>query len=105
MLGHEIGAENWALLSSVVATCKLNDVNPVAYLAETFGAIINGHPQSQIEELMPCPGGSGKRQAQIHRRSARRLQLFHPTGEQAHTIRFRRLVQIRWEKRVIWRDE
>ena len=32
-------------------------------------------------------------------------QLFHPNGEQAHTIRFRRLVQIRWEKRVIWRDE
>ncbi|RUW52987.1 hypothetical protein EOA32_10920 [Mesorhizobium sp. M1A.F.Ca.ET.072.01.1.1] len=32
-------------------------------------------------------------------------QLFHPTAEQAHTIRFRRLVQIRWEKRVIWRDE
>ena len=51
--GHEVGAENWALLSSVVATCKLNDVNPVAYLAETLDAIINGHPQSQIEELMP----------------------------------------------------
>jgi hypothetical protein len=32
-------------------------------------------------------------------------QLFHATGEQAHTIRFRRLVEIRWEKRVIWRDE
>lgn len=32
-------------------------------------------------------------------------QLFHPTGEQAHTISYRRLVQIRWEKRVIWRDE
>jgi hypothetical protein len=32
-------------------------------------------------------------------------QLFHPTGEQAHTIRYRRLVEIRWEKRVIWRDE
>jgi len=32
-------------------------------------------------------------------------QLFHPTGKQAHTIRYRRLVQIRWEKRVIWRDE
>nr|WP_258052443.1 transposase [Mesorhizobium sp. INR15] len=51
--GHEVGAENWALLSSIVATCKLNDVNPVAYLAETLDAIINGHPQSQIEELMP----------------------------------------------------
>ncbi|TIS49861.1 hypothetical protein [Mesorhizobium sp.] len=22
-----------------------------------------------------------------------------------HTIRFRRLVEIRWEKRVVWRDE
>jgi|TARA_R100001244_G_scaffold131892_4_gene106150 hypothetical protein len=36
-----------------VATCKLNDVNPIAYRADTFDAIINGHPQSQIEELMP----------------------------------------------------
>ena len=51
--GHEVGAENWALLASIVATCKLNDVNPVAYLAETLRAIIDGHPQSQIEELMP----------------------------------------------------
>jgi transposase len=51
--GHEIGAENWALLSSIVATCRLNDVNPVAYLAETLSAIINGLPQSQIEDLMP----------------------------------------------------
>ncbi|TPI31514.1 hypothetical protein FJ414_23435 [Mesorhizobium sp. B3-1-6] len=32
-------------------------------------------------------------------------ELFHPTGEQAHKIRFRRLVEIRWERRVIWRDE
>ncbi|EAP90275.1 MULTISPECIES: IS66 family transposase [Hyphomonadaceae] len=36
-----------------MATCKLNDVNPIAYRADTFDAIINGHPQSQIEELMP----------------------------------------------------
>ena len=27
-------------------------------------------------------------------------ELIHPTGEQAHTIRYRRLVQKRWEKRV-----
>nr|WP_231711187.1 transposase domain-containing protein [Xanthobacter dioxanivorans] len=33
--------------------CKLNEVNPVAYLAETLDAIINGYPQSRIEELMP----------------------------------------------------
>nr|BAN09747.1 probable transposase [Mesorhizobium loti NZP2037] len=51
--GHEVGAENWALLASVVATCKLSDVNPVAYIAETLQAILNGHPQSRVEELMP----------------------------------------------------
>ncbi|MDR2880508.1 MAG: IS66 family transposase, partial [Azoarcus sp.] len=34
--GHEVGAENWALLSSIVATCKLNNVNPVAYIANTL---------------------------------------------------------------------
>ena len=51
--GHEIGAENWALLASIVATCKLNDVNPVAYIAETLEAIIDGYPHSRIKDLMP----------------------------------------------------
>jgi hypothetical protein len=51
--GHEIGAENWALLASIVATCKLNDVNPAAYIAETLEAIIDSHPHSRIEDLMP----------------------------------------------------
>jgi hypothetical protein len=46
--GHEVGVENW-----VVATCKLNDVNPVAYIAATLEAILNGHSQSKIEDLMP----------------------------------------------------
>lgn len=51
--GHEVGAENWALLSSIVATCRFNDVNPVAYITETLQAILDGHPQSEIEDLMP----------------------------------------------------
>ena len=51
--GHEVGAENWAMLASIVATCKLSDVNPVAYIAATLEAILNGHPQSRIEDLMP----------------------------------------------------
>ena len=51
--GHAVGAENWALLASIVATCKLSDVNPVAYIAATLEAILNGHPQSRIEDLMP----------------------------------------------------
>jgi len=27
--GHEVSAENWATLASVIATCKMSDVNPV----------------------------------------------------------------------------
>ncbi len=51
--GHEVGAQNWALLASIVATCKMSDVNPVAYIAETLRAILDGHPRSRIEDLMP----------------------------------------------------
>jgi hypothetical protein len=51
--GNEVGAENWAMLASLVATCKMSDVNPVDYLADTLRALLDGHPKSRIEELMP----------------------------------------------------
>jgi transposase len=51
--GNEVGAENWAMLASLVATCKLSNVNPVNYIAATLRAILDGHPRSSIEELMP----------------------------------------------------
>ncbi|WP_442870080.1 transposase domain-containing protein [Bradyrhizobium sp. CCBAU 45394] len=57
--GHEVGAENWALLSSIVATCKLNDVNPVAYIAETLTAILDGPPaqRNRGPHAMEVPKG------------------------------------------------
>jgi hypothetical protein len=51
--GHEVGAENWALLASLVATCKLNGVDPAAYIAATLTRIVSSHPMSRIDELMP----------------------------------------------------
>ena len=51
--GHDVGAENWAMLASLIATCKMSDVNPTDYIAETLQAILHGHPMSRIEELMP----------------------------------------------------
>ena len=47
--GHDAGAENWATIASLVETCKLNAVEPHAYLT----AIVNGHKQSQIDDLLP----------------------------------------------------
>jgi hypothetical protein len=51
--GNEVGAENWAMLASLVATCKMSGVNPVDYLDATLRAILDGHPKSGIEDLMP----------------------------------------------------
>ena len=51
--GHEVGAENWAMLASLIATCKMSDVNRVDYITETLRALLDGHPKSRIDDLMP----------------------------------------------------
>ncbi len=51
--GHETGAQNWAILASLIETCKLNGIEPQGYLTSVLTAIVNGHKQSRIEELLP----------------------------------------------------
>ncbi len=51
--GHEAGAQNWAMLASLIETCKLNAMEPHAYIAGILTAIVNGHKQSDIEALLP----------------------------------------------------
>ncbi len=51
--GHDAGAQNWAVLASLIETCKLNSVEPHAYLTKTLSAIVNGHKQSKINDLLP----------------------------------------------------
>ena len=51
--GHDEGGRNWARLASLIATCRLNGVEPFAWLKATLTAIAQGHPQARIEELMP----------------------------------------------------
>ena len=51
--GSQGGAENWAIVASLIETCKLNNVNPQAYLTDVLTKIVNGHPNSRIDELMP----------------------------------------------------
>lgn len=51
--GHDAGAENWATIASLIETCKLNAVDPLAYLTATLTAIVNGHKQTRIGELLP----------------------------------------------------
>jgi transposase len=51
--GHDAGAENWATIASLVETCKLNSVDAQAYLTATLSAIVKGHKQGQVIELLP----------------------------------------------------
>jgi transposase len=51
--GGNEGAENWARLASLVDTCKLNRINPQIYFTDLLTRLVNGWPQSRIDELMP----------------------------------------------------
>ena len=51
--GHDAGGANWATIASLIETCKLNSIDPYAYLRATHEAITNSHPKSQIDDLMP----------------------------------------------------
>ena len=51
--GSDGGAESWAVVASLVESCKLNDVDPSAYLADTLTRIVDGHLARQIDDLLP----------------------------------------------------
>jgi transposase len=51
--GSDGGAEHWATIASLIETCKLNDVDPLAYLTDVLTRIVNGHPNSDIDQLLP----------------------------------------------------
>jgi transposase len=51
--GHDAGAQNWAMLASLIETCKLNKIKPHSYLAGVLTAIVNGHKQKHIDQLLP----------------------------------------------------
>jgi transposase len=51
--GSDGGAEHWAIIASLIETCKLLHVDPQAYLTATLTRIVNDHPNNQIDDLLP----------------------------------------------------
>ena len=51
--GSDGGAEHWAVIASLIETCKLLGVEPHGYLADVITRIVNGHPQSRLDDLLP----------------------------------------------------
>ncbi len=51
--GHDEGGNAWGRIASLIATAKVNDVEPFAYLKATLEAIASGHPANRIDDLLP----------------------------------------------------
>jgi len=51
--GSDEGTANWAALASLIETCKPHGVNPHTYFTDLLTRLVNGWPQSRIDELMP----------------------------------------------------
>jgi hypothetical protein len=51
--GSDGGAARWATVASLLATAKLNSVEPFAYLKDVLERLSNGHPMSRLDDLLP----------------------------------------------------
>ena len=51
--GSDGGAARWAIIASLLATAKLNDVEPFAYLKDVMEHLSNGHLMSRLDDLLP----------------------------------------------------
>jgi hypothetical protein len=52
--GSDRGAEHWAIASSIIETCRLNHVEPFAYLKDVLERMVSGQNKAnQIDQIMP----------------------------------------------------
>ena len=52
-VGSDQGGVHWGVIASLIETCKLNTVDPQAYLVDVLTRLVNRHPASQVDDLMP----------------------------------------------------
>jgi transposase len=52
-VGSDGGGEHWAVIASLIETCKMNGVDPQAYLRDALDKIVARHPMERIDELLP----------------------------------------------------
>ena len=51
--GSDGGGHRWAMVCSLITSAKLNGVEPYAYLKDVLQRMVEGHPASQLDELLP----------------------------------------------------
>lgn len=58
--GHDCGAAGWAMIASLLETCKLNRVDPLAWTTDVLTKLVNRWPASRIDDLMPWAYATSK---------------------------------------------
>jgi len=53
LAGSDGGADRWAIVRSLVETAKLIGVEPFAYLHDVPQRMLEGHPASRRDDLLP----------------------------------------------------
>src|SRR6478735_4347957 len=53
--GSDEGAESWAVLASLIETCKLHGVNPEAYFTDVLTRLVNNWTNSRLPNSSPGP--------------------------------------------------
>ncbi len=51
--GSDEGGDNWAVIATLVECCKLNGIDPHAWLSSTLTLLAAGHPANAVGDLMP----------------------------------------------------
>ncbi len=51
--GSDGGGQRWAVVCSLIASAKLNGVEPYAYLKDVLKRMVEGHPMNQLDALLP----------------------------------------------------
>jgi transposase len=52
--GSHTGGERWAILASLINTCKLHEIDPETYLADVLERIVSGRTKvNALRELLP----------------------------------------------------
>jgi len=51
--GSDGGGRTWATIATLLQTCRMNNVDPTAWLTQTLERIANQWPNAEIDALMP----------------------------------------------------
>jgi transposase len=65
--GSDGGARHWAIVASLVATAKLNGVEPLAWLTDVLERMVSGRIKAyELERLLPWHWKAEQRAVTVH---------------------------------------